>query len=240
MANKTRSDILAQLYQYIPNTNVSSHDAAVDNLVDLAVEYISALHNFTYLRATTPATHDVVADEYSVAEADFSFTNLKEVLFLEWIKAATGENSRIMSLPELEFHDRYRYVSYSGNTDGKPKHYTRVGKTFLFNCQVDETITVRAWYQKYHGAFASDGTSHSFEPDMMGFNAIVDVALQEAHRMIPGLQLNPKARSAASYAKYWTDELIKADLKRSDEEIKLFPKYKRSGGGGLTDPYHWL
>ena len=240
MANKTRSNIISQLKEYIPNLDASSHDTAVDNLIDLAAEYISGLYNFSYLRATSPATHDVTANEYTVAESDFSFTNLKEVLFLEWVKSGTGENARIHYLPEPEFHDRYRYVSYSGNTDGKPRHYTRAGSTFLFNCQLDETVTVRAWYQQYHGAFALDTTSHSFQPDMLGFNAIVAVVLSEAHRIIPGLQLNPKAQSAASYAQYWINELIKADSVRADEEIKLFPKYKRDSSGGQTDPYHWV
>lgn len=237
---KTRTDIIDQIYEYLPNVNVDSHDTALDNLIDLAAEQVSSQYNFSYLRATSPATHDVSANEYTVAETDFSFTNLKEVLFLEWVKSGTGENARIHWLPEQEFHDRYRYVSYSGNTDGKPRHYTRAGKTFLFNCQLDETVTVRAWYQQYHGAFTDDATEHNFVPDMLGFNAIVAVALQEAHRLIPGIQLNPKAQSAASYAQYWVEELIKADAQRADEEVKLFPKYKRDSSGGVTDPYHWI
>jgi hypothetical protein len=240
MANKTRTDIIAQLKAYIPNLDVTSHDTSVDNLIDLAAEHISGMHNFSYLRATTPATHDVTADEYSIAESDFSFTNIKEVLFLEWIKSSTGENARIHYLPERDFHDRYRYISYSGNTDGKPRHYTRVGNTFLFNCQLDETVTVRAWYQQYHGTFADDDASHSFVPDMLGFHAIVCVCLQECHRLLPGLQLSPKAQAAAGNAMYWIEKLIDADLNRADEPVEFVPQYKKDTQGGITDPYYWV
>jgi hypothetical protein len=240
MANKTRTDIINQIHEYLPNMNVSSHDTALDNLVDLAAEYISGFYNFSYLRATSPATHDVVADEYYVDESDFSFTNLKEILFLEWIKSTTGENAQITYLPQKQYHDMFRYVSYSGNTNGKPMFYTRIGKRLMFNCQLDETVTVQAWYQQYHGAFAADETSHSFEPDMLGFNAIVSVALQEAQSLIPGLQLNPKANFVISKASYWIEELIKADGNRADEEIRMAPKHSRDVRGGVTDPYYWV
>lgn len=240
MANKTRADIIAQLKEYIPNLNATAHDAAVDNLIDLSAEHISGRHNFSYLRATSPATHDAAANEYYMDESDFSFTNLKEIYFLEWIKAATGENARIEWLPENEFRRRFRYVEYSGKADGKPAFYTRSGNRFFFNCQFDEAATIRAWYQKYHGAFAGDSTSHSFQPDMIGFNAIVAVALAESQTMIPGLVLNPKAQSAAGTAEYWISQLVQADIGKNEEGVKLAPKQYRRGSGGETSPYDWV
>ena len=237
---KTRAQIIAQLKAYIPNLDNTTHDTTVDNLIDLAAEMVSSQHNFSYLRATAPATHDVVADEHYVDESDFSFTNFKEILFLEWIKSSTGENAQIRYLPEKDFRDRFRYVEYSGNTDGKPTFYTRSGQRLFFNRQLDETVTVRAWYHKLHGALTSDATEHSFVPDMLGFNAIVSVALSEAHMFVPGLVLNKKAQAAASFAQYWVDKLIAADLDRADEGIEITPKHMKDSSGGLTDPYYWI
>ena len=240
MSNKTRADVIAQLKSYVPNLNASDHDTTVDNLIDLAAEIVSSRHNFTYLRETTPATHDIAAAEYSVAESEFSFTNFKEALFFEWINSTTGENARIRYLSERQFHDRYRYISFSGVTSGKPKYYTRVGKTFLLNCPLDEDVTARVWYQKYHGAFTDDDTSHGFEPNMLGFQAIVCVALQEVQRFVPGLQLSQKAQAAAMNAEVWIERLIQADLIKSDEDIEIEPLHTRGSSGGQTDPYSWV
>lgn len=241
MANRTRSDIINQVYSYLPNLNVSSYDTTLDNLINLAAEEISRRHNFTYLRATAPATHDLVADEYYVDESDFSFTNFKEIIFLQWIKSGTGENGRIKYLPQQDFVNRYPYVEYSGNTDGKPKHYTRVGTRYFFNCQLDETVTLRAWYQQLHGNFAGDSTSHSFDPDNLGFQAIVACVLSEAQEAIPGLQLSQKAIETAQRKEYWINQLIEYDLNRANEPIEIEPLHRRTdSSAGVTDPYSWV
>ena len=238
MANKTRADILAQVYEYVPNANVTSHNDLTDNLADLAVEVISAEHDFTYLRSTTPATHDVLQTEYTVAESDFSFTNLKEITHLQWVKAATGEHNNITHLPEQEFHARYGYVSYSGNSEGKPMHYTRAGNTLLFNCALDETVTVRAWYQQYHGNFTDDNTSHSFQPDNLGFQVIVAVILQELHTSIPGLELSPKAQAALMKASVYVGKLVMADLDKASEPIVLRAAHTKHEDT-VYNPYNW-
>ena len=86
MTNKTRSDILAQVYEYIPQANVTSHNTLTDNLCDLAVEEISLRHNFRVLSASTHKEHAVSAGEYYVDESDFTFTNFKEIRLLMWLK----------------------------------------------------------------------------------------------------------------------------------------------------------
>lgn len=240
MANKTRTDIIAQLKEYVPSLNASDYDTAVDNLIDISAELISQLHNFTYLAVSTPATHDITEGEYTVDEDHFSMTNVKEILFFEWIKAATGENSRLNYLPPREFHEMFRYVSYASQTKGKPHYYTRQGGLLLFNCPLDETVTARIWYQKYHGAFAADASSHLFEPDKIGFQAIVSTCLTEIHRLIPGVELSQKASVAAKFAEYWVEKLIEADMARADETPKLRANIHRDSKGGLTDPYNWI
>ena len=144
MANKTRMQILAQIYEYVPQVNVTSHDTLLDNLIDLVVEDISQRHNFSYLCSSSPATYSAAADVYYVDESDISFTNFKEIFFLQWIKSAAGENAPITFKPRQEFLKLYPYVEYSGNTDGKPKHYTKMGTRYHFNCQLDEAVTIRA------------------------------------------------------------------------------------------------
>jgi len=40
MANKTRTNIISQVHEYVPNSSVTSHNTLVDNLIDLAAELI--------------------------------------------------------------------------------------------------------------------------------------------------------------------------------------------------------
>jgi hypothetical protein len=240
MANKTRAQILAQLYEYCPKVNVTSHNTLTDNLCDLAVEEISLRHNFTYLRANAPATHDITANEYYVDESDFSFTSLKEIMFLQWIKSGTGENAPIDFLPERDFLKRYPYVEYSGNTDGKPIHYTRYANRLFFNCQLDETVTARAFYQKVHGNFTDDNTSHAFQPDNLGFQAIVACVLSEVKEALPGMEVTPAGQQAMSKKEIWIEQLIRYDMVKSNEQIEIEPADKRSGEAGITNPYDWV
>ena len=240
MANKTRTDILAQLYEYLPGLNVTSHNALTDNLIDLAAEEISLRHNFTYLRANAPATHDITANEYYVDEADFSFTSLKEILFFQWIKSGTGENAPIRWLPYQDFLKKYPYVEYSGNTDGKPIYYTRYANRLFFNCQLDETVTARAFYQKVHGNFSADGSSHAFQPDNVGFQAIVACVLSEAREALPGLEWTEVALTTLQKKELWIQQLIKYDSVNANEEVELEPAHKADGEQGITNPYDWV
>lgn len=240
MANKTRNDIINQVYEYVPNMDVTSHLATLNNLIDLAAEEISRRANFAYLRATTPATYSLSANDYYVDESDFSFENFKEILFLQWIKSSSGESGQIKYLPQQNFLTRYPYIEYSGNSTGKPKYYTRIGTRYLFNCQSDEAITVRAWYQKLHGNFASDSAPHLFDPDNLGFQAIVSAVLSEVHEAIPGLQLSNKVIEAAQRKEYWIGQLIEYDSARVNEPIRITPKHRDyDGAGDITDPYNW-
>ena len=241
MSNRTRSEIISQVYEYIPNLNVSSYDTTLDNLIDLAAEEISRRHNFSYLRESTPATHALAAGDYYVDESDFSFTNFKEIIFLQWIKSSTGENARIKFMPQQAFLDRYPYVEYSGNSDGKPGYYTRIGTRYFLNCQLDEAVTLRAWYQKLHGNFTDDATPHSFDPDNLGFQAIVSAVLSEAQEAIPGLQLSQKAIEAVQRKEYWINQLIEYDLNRANEPIEIEPLHRQTEGvGSMINPYNWV
>lgn len=240
MANRTRSDIIAQLKEYIPTINVSSHDTMIDNLIDLAAEDISYRHNFRSLMATTPKTHDIEADEYYVDESDFEFTNFKEIRYMMWLKSSTGEHSHIKFKPTERFFRDHPYVDYTGNTQGKPRFYTRTGTRIQFNCQLDETVTLRIWYQQKHGNFASDETSHSFEPDNLGFQAIVATVLGEIHDALPGIQLSPKAQIAMLKKEYWISKLIEIDLMKSDEEIEMGENIDGETSEGETQPYSWV
>ena len=237
---KKRNQIIQEVVTYIPQAEAERHQVLIINKCDLAVESISLRHNFTYLRATTPATHDITADEYYVDEADFSFTNLKEILFLQWIKSATGENAEIKFLPFQTFQKRYPYVEYSGNTDGKPAYYTKYGNRLHFNCQLDETVTARAFYQQTHGDFANNDTAHSFQPDNIGFQAIVAFVLSELRESIPGLDVGATALAAIAKKDMWVSKLIEHDLINDHEEIEIEPMDKVVFSGGVTNPYEWV
>ena len=239
MANRTRAQIIAQIYEYVPNMNVTGHNTALDNLIDLAAEEISRRHNFTYLRANAPATADLSADAYYFDESDFSFANFKEIIFLQWVKAGTGENGRIGFLPQQDFLSRYPYVEYSGNSDGKPTYYTKIGTRYFLNCQLDEAVTIRAWYQQLHGNFSDDGDSHLFDPDNLGFQAIISCVLSEIHEAIPGLQLTAKTAEAIQRKEYWINQLIEYDIGRSNEPIEVEALHKRQVSSSVTDPYSW-
>lgn len=240
MANKTRSNILNQIYEYIPTINVTAHATLLDNLIDLAVEEISLRNNFTYLRSTDPATYTASEGTYYIDEASFSFTNFKELIDLQWIKSTSGENAFIKWLPEKDFRKRYSYVEYSGNTEGKPPYYTRYGNRIHLSCAFDEAVTVRAYYQQTHGNFADDDTSHSFQPDNVGFQAIVACALSELRESLPGLAWTQIALQCLQKKEMWIQQLINHDLINTDEEIELEPADKRDEEAGITDAYEWV
>jgi len=240
MANKTRADILAQIYEYVPQANVSSHNTLIDNLVDLAAEEISYRHNFRYFAISTPVTHDLLEGEYYVDESDFSFTNLKEIRFMQWIISSDGSHGRIKWKPAERFLMDHPFVDYSNHTTGKPEYYTKIGTRYYFNRPADETITVRIWYQKTHGNFTDDTTSHSFEPDNLGFQAIVATVLAELHDALPGMEISLKAEQAIQKKEYWISKLIEADMKKADEEIIMLGNTDRDTSEGEISPYSWV
>lgn len=240
MPNKTRANILSQLYEYLPNADLTSHNTLTDNLCDIVVEEISGRHNFSYLAANAPATAAIAADVYYLDESDFSFTRLKEIFRLQWIKSSTGEHADIDWLPPQKFIDRFGYVEWAGNSDGKPYFYTRFKNRFHFNVQADEAITARAWYYQYHGNFADDDAVHVFQPDNMGFQAIVAGVLKELHIALPGMEISKKALSAAQQYESWIAQLIAHDESQADEEIQILPAHKDHYSRMDSDPYDWV
>lgn len=243
MANKTRADIIAQLREYVPQLEATSHDTAVDNLIDLAAEEISMRHNFSYFANETVATVSLAADSYTKKESDFTtFTNLKEVLRLEWIKSATGENGEIKWMPFQQFLKRYPYHDYSSRTTGKPTRYTRAGEegNFILNRAADEAITLRAWYQQYHGAFTTDTTSHSFQPNMLGFQAIVACVLGEVHDLIPGIEMSQKAIIEMQKKEAYIQSLINYDMSRAGEPLEMVENIDSDGIAPDESPYGWI
>ena len=161
-------------------------------------------------------------------------------MFFQWIKSATGENAEIKSLPYIKFLRKYPYVEYSGNSDGKPKYYTRYANRLFFNCQLDETVTARAFYQKTHGSFANDAAEHSFQPDNIGFQAIVAFVLSELRESLPGVKLSPAVAAAIAKKDYWVNKLIEHDLVNAHEEIEIEPLHKIDYPDTTINPYDWV
>jgi len=241
MANKTRSDIMNQVYDYVPQMHVTSHDTTLDNLIDLAAEEISSRYNFSYFQNPTVATEALAAGEYTKTEGDFTtFTNLKEILQLEWINSSTGEYGDIKWMPFRQFLKRYPYHDYSSRTRGKPDKYTKVGDDIILNRPADEAITLRAWYQQYHGAFATDTTSHGFIPNMLGFQAIVACVLNEVHDLIPGIEMSKKAMQEMAKKEAYIAALIDDDKSKVDEPFELNENVDSPGIAPETSPYGWV
>jgi len=241
MANKTRGDIINQVYQYIPQMNVDSHGTALDTLIDIAAEEISSRYNFSYFQNVTPASTSISAGSYTETESNFaSFTNMKEILQLEWIKSDTGEHGTLKWMPFRAFLKRYPYHDYSNRTRGKPDKYTKAGSTIILNRPADEGISLRAWYQQLHGAFAADTTTHSFEPNMLGFQAIVSCVLNEAHDLIPGIEMSKKAMQEMAKKEAYIAALIDADKSKVDEPFEMSENADSPGIAPEESPYGWV
>ena len=166
--------------------------------------------------------------------------DFKSVRHMMWLKSGTGERGRITWKPAERFFRDHPYVDYSGNTGGKPRFYTKVGSRFFFNCQVDETITIRIWYQGLHGNFSNDAISHSFDSDNLAFQAIVACVLAQIPEAITGIELSPKATAAAAKKEFWINRLIEADIMKADEEIQMGENVDRETSEGETQPYGWV
>ena len=166
--------------------------------------------------------------------------DFKEIRYIMWLKSSTGEHGQIKwKPPESFFHD-HPYVDYTGNTESKPSYYTQVGSRLYFNCPANETITIRIWYQGKHGNFDSDSDSLRFEPDNIGFQAIVATTLAELHEALPAMEISPKAALAMQKKEYWINKLIEIDIMRSNEEIQMQENVDRDTSEGQTQPYSWV
>ena len=197
-------------------------------------------HDFSYLKANAPATLTAAADSYYDDESDFTtFTNLKHITYMQWIKSATGEHGRIDYMPTEEFQEQYPYVEYSGNPAGKASIYTKRGTRYFYNCKWDEAVTVRAFYQMRHGAFANDNALHLFEPDEIGFQAIVCGVLAAVQDVLKGVQISQKGMQMIQQKEYWINELIRHDLVKPGQEIKIKPNHRKIAFVRDEDPYDW-
>lgn len=240
MANKTRADIIAQLKWYVPQLNAESHDTLIDNVIDLAAEEISYRHNFNFLSESTPIDVSLSEGDYSITKTTFGFTDFKEIIHMLWLISTTGSNAKIMYKPRKRFLLDYPYIDYSGITGGKPTFYTWIENTVFFNCPADEDITIRVWYQKTHGNFTDDSTSHLFEPDNLGFQAIIAVALSEIQEALPGMEISQKTALVMQKKEYWINQLIEIDMTKADQEIEMGENIDLKTSAGITDPYAWV
>ena len=115
-----------------------------------------------------------------------------------------------------------------------------MGTRYFFSCQFDEAVTLRAWYQQLHGDFADDNAVHLFDPNNLGFQAILACVLSEVHEALPGLQLTEKTVEAINRKEYRIGQLVNYDIGRANEPIEIEPQHKRSGSVGITSPYNWV
>ncbi len=248
MANKTKSEILSQVYEYVPQVNQTSKTTLIGNLLDYVAEDISKRHDFRCLRATTPDTCAMTASQYSVALTAFTTmgsasTPFKDILHLVWMKTGTNDYGIIKFIEDKEFHTKVGYYDYSGATLGKPSRYTRLGDTFLFNCPADESITLRAFYQKFHGPFGGTGSSHEFsaKDNMLAFMALVYGVLKEAKESLTGLEFPQEMQTVEQKYEMFVQKLIASDKDIANEDMDLL------GWGEKADsvepyynPYGWV
>jgi hypothetical protein len=246
MANKTRGDILSQVYQYLPQMNQTSKVTMLNNLVDLAVEEISNRHNFRSLKATAPDTATMTAGQYYVDLTGFATMGgtagyLKDILEMRLTESGKGTYSVIKYLDDKEFHDRAGYIDYASATQGAPSYYTRVGDRLLFNCPADKAYIVRAWYQKYHPPFSTDTMVHQFEAksNMMAFHAIVYMTLLEAKNSLNSFEFPQELQAVGQMAEMWVQKLIGRDMDIANEEFEM-GTLDSGEGGGVVDPYGWV
>ena len=246
MANKTRGDILTQVYQYLPQLNQTSKTTFVNSLLDLAVEEISNRHNFRALKATAPDTAAMTAGQYYIDLTGFATMGgtagyLKDILEMRLMESGQGAYSVIRYLDDKEFHNKAGYVDYASASKGAPSFYTRLGDRLIFNCPADKAYIVRAWYQKYHPPFSTDTMAHQFEAksNMMAFHAIVYMTLLEAKSSLNSFEFPQELQSVGQMADMWIQKLIMRDMDIANEDFDL--GMADSGeDAGVADPYGWV
>lgn len=246
MANKTQAEILAQVFQYVPQVNQSSKTTLMANLLDFVAEDISHRHDFRSLRATSPDTATMSAGAYSVVLTAWttmgsSSMPFKDILSLHWMTAGTDDYSVIKFIDDKEFHSEEGYYDYASRTRGKPTRYTRVGDTFLFNVPADETILLRAHYQKFHPAFATSTSQHQFaaKDNMLAFMALTYGVLKESKASLSNVEYPQELAQVEKQYEMFIQRLIARDKDISNEEIVFSPGERRPDYGrrGNTNPY---
>lgn len=247
MANKNRANIASQIYEYLPRLNTSSKTTLVNNAIDAAVETISHRHDFRCLRSATPDTATMTAGQYSAPMTSFGTVGsdaacFKGFLKLFQMKANAEDHNEIEFLDDASFHDRFGYVDYASRSPGKPRFYTRLANTLLFDCPVDEAITLRGWWQKYHGPFAADTSTHQFQPkdNMLAFNTILYFSLMELKSSLTGVEIPQELVTAEQRAEMLLQELIARDKDIPNESFSFGWGERSSCSRGNTDPYSWV
>lgn len=246
MANKTRADILAQIYQYLPQVNQTSKATLLNNLIDVAAEEISNRHNFRALRASSPDTAAMTAGQYYVDMTAFATMGgtagyLKDILEMRLMKTGDSTYGVIKYLDDKEFHDRFGYVDYASASRGAPSYYTRLGDRLIFNCPADQAYIARAWYQKYHAPFSTDTMSHQFESksNMAAFHALVYMTLLEAKSSMNAVEFPEELQSVGQMAEAWVQKLIMRDMDVGNEDFEM-GIMEDSGGDSTVNPYSWV
>jgi len=248
MANKSRLEIKNQIYEYLPQINQTANATLVNNVIDLALEEISNMHDFRCLRAASPDEATLAAGAYSLVLNSTNFTTMmgttgyfKDIISMFMRKTGKDDYKPIYFLDDKEFHHRYGYVDYASRTRGYPDHYTRLENTLLFNCPAQESLLIRVYYQKYHPALASDSTTHSFDTkdNMVAFQAIVYSALVELKNSLNTVEFPHEMENVASMAKYYVGKLIARDFTRVNEQFEIGWAEKSDMGSTDSDPYYW-
>lgn len=245
MANKTRTEIRNQIYQYLPQVNQTGKLTLVNNAIDLAVEDMSNRHDFRCLRAVTPDTATLAVGAYYLDLSSFTVmgaaaTYLKDILQMRWMKGTSEDYGHIKFVDDALFHDRWGYVDYSGRTRGEPVEYTRLGDRLIFNCPANEALTIRCWYQKLHPPFAADATSHSFDTraNSTAFMAIVYGALTELKSSLSGVEFPQELQTPAAMYEQWLQKLIAKDRDVPNEAFEI-GLGERGSRFNTSDPYDW-
>lgn len=247
MANKTRGDIKNRIYQYLPQINQTAKATLINESIDLAAEEISQRHDFRCMRVATPDVATLAAGEYSLDLTDFgsvgsASANFKDFLEMRWLKTGTSDYGKITFMDDKQYHDEVGYIDYTGRTAGKPSRYTRLKDTLFFDSPADEDVIIRAWWQKQHGAFASDGDTHRFaaKDNMAAFDALTYSALFELKNSLNSVEFPEELQGVGQLAEAKINKLIARDKDIANEEITFCPGERRGARRNEANPYDWI
>lgn len=248
MANKSRAEIKAQIYEYLPKINQSGKTTLINNVIDLAVEEISRKHNFRALRPYTPDETVLAAGSYYLDLISFVFSEmcastvyLKDIIAMRWRKSTGDDYGEIRFLDDAEFHARYGYYDYTGRSRGYPVHYTRVANRLYFNCPAYESLIIRCFYQKLHPPFSGDTKRHEFgnNMNMAAFMAIVYRSLFELKSSLTSLEFPQELSGASELAQKYIADMIEIDKDIANEDFELGTS-ETSRSRFDSDPYGWV
>lgn len=250
MANKTRTDIKNQIYQYLPQINQTAKATLINNVIDLAVEEISQRHNFRCFRSHTPDTATLAASAYYLDLTDFSTMggssgNFKEVIAMFLLESGKDTYNTVRFVDDQDWHTTFGYVDYASRQTGTPSRYTILNQRFFFNCPADKAYTIRCWYQQLHPSFSADATSHSFDSrdNMVAFMAIVHQALVELKSSLGSAEFPMDLQTINAMAEKYISKLIERDVERTiqneDFALGVLERSTRRETT-TTDPYSWV